>query len=111
DADLALVPGPEGGPVSQGGDMRRNTFTRTMVAAAATISMLTLAACGGGSDDPATTGGGGGSSQGGDTIKVGFSQLGAESGWRTANTESVKANLTKENGFDLTFVDAQQKQE
>jgi ABC-type sugar transport system substrate-binding protein len=91
--------------------MRRNTFTRTMVAAAATISMLTLAACGGGSDDPATTGGGGGSSQGGDTIKVGFSQLGAESGWRTANTESVKANLTKENGFDLTFVDAQQKQE
>src|SRR5690606_4878735 len=36
---------------------------------------------------------------------------GAESGWRTANTESVKANLTKENGFDLTFVDAQQKQE
>jgi len=92
--------------------MRRNTFTRTMVAAAATISMLTLAACGGGSDDPATTGGGTPQAGGGsDLIKVGFSQLGAESGWRTANTESVKLNLTKENGFDLTFVDAQQKQE
>ncbi len=30
---------------------------------------------------------------------------------RTANTESVKASLTEENGIDLTFVDAQQKQE
>jgi len=47
----------------------------------------------------------------GELIRVGFSQLGAESGWRTANTESVKASLTPENGIDLTFVDAQQKQE
>lgn len=47
----------------------------------------------------------------GELIKVGYSQLGAESGWRTANTEDIKKNLTKDNGFDLTFVDAQQKQE
>ena len=47
----------------------------------------------------------------GGLLKVGFSQLGAESGWRTANTESVKASLTKENGIELVFSDAQQKQE
>ena len=94
--------------------MRRNTFTRTMVAAAATFSMLTLAACGGSSDPAETTKAAGGSTtKAADdaVIKVGFSQLGAESGWRTANTQSVKENLTAENGFELTFVDAQQKQE
>jgi ABC-type sugar transport system substrate-binding protein len=44
-------------------------------------------------------------------IKVGFAQEGAESGWRTANTKSLKAAFSKANGFDLTFSDAQQKQE
>ncbi|MCL2784477.1 MAG: ABC transporter substrate-binding protein [Propionibacteriaceae bacterium] len=48
----------------------------------------------------------------GDTlIKVGFSQIGSESGWRTANTDSVKASLSKDNGFELTFADAMGKQE
>jgi len=41
---------------------------------------------------------------------VGFSQLGAESDWRSANTSSMKETLTKENGFDLIFDDGQQKQ-
>lgn len=45
-----------------------------------------------------------------DYIVVGFSQLGAESDWRNANTESVKNALTPENGFKLIFEDAQQKQ-
>ena len=81
------------------------SFTRGVVGAIAALSLLSLAACGA-DDDTADAGTGGG-----DSIKVGFSQLGAESGWRTANTESVKANLTAENGIDLTFVDAQQKQE
>ena len=31
-------------------------------------------------------------------IVVGVSQLGSESGWRTANTESVQRVFTKENG-------------
>src|SRR5438132_2427283 len=43
-------------------------------------------------------------------IVVGFSQIGAESGWRTANTESIKAEAAKR-GIDLKFADAQQKQE
>src|SRR3981081_1980100 len=43
-------------------------------------------------------------------IVVGFSQIGAESGWRTANTESIKSEAAKR-GVDLQFSDAQQKQE
>ena len=44
-------------------------------------------------------------------ITVGFSQLGAESDWRTADTESMKAIFTEENGYKLIFDDARQKQE
>src|SRR5215207_9814666 len=43
-------------------------------------------------------------------IVVGFSQIGAESEWRTANTESIK-QAAKDAGVELKFADAQQKQE
>src|SRR6185312_140929 len=43
-------------------------------------------------------------------LTVGFSQIGAESGWRTANTESIKSEAAKR-GINLKFADAQQKQE
>jgi len=43
-------------------------------------------------------------------VVVGFSQIGAESAWRTANTESIKSEAAKR-GMDLRFSDAQQKQE
>ena len=46
-----------------------------------------------------------------ETITVGFSQVGAESDWRTANTESMKSTFSEENGYELIFDDAQQKQE
>ena len=84
-------------------------FRARGIAAAVAVLALGLAACSSDGD-----GGDGSAGDGGDkggNIKVGFSQLGAESGWRTANTESVKASLTAENGIDLTFSDAQQKQE
>lgn len=44
-----------------------------------------------------------------DYIVVGFSQLGAESDWRSANTESMKSAFTMANGFELFFEDGQQK--
>jgi len=44
-------------------------------------------------------------------ITVGFSQVGAESDWRTANTTSMKDTFTEENGYTLIFDDAQQKQD
>jgi ABC-type sugar transport system substrate-binding protein len=44
-------------------------------------------------------------------IVVGVSQLGAESDWRVANSESMKAVFTEENGYRLLFDDARQQQE
>lgn len=44
-------------------------------------------------------------------IVVGFSQVGAESEWRVANTESIKSSLSEENGYMLIFDDARQEQE
>ncbi|MEO8119926.1 MAG: ABC transporter substrate-binding protein [Rhodoferax sp.] len=43
-------------------------------------------------------------------IVLGFSQIGAESEWRTANTNSIKETAAKA-GIELKFSDAQQKQE
>src|SRR5690349_12588042 len=73
------------------------------------VGLLALAGCGsddgGGSSSGASSGGGGG-----DNITLGFAQVGAESGWRTANTKSIQ-DSAKEAGVDLKFSDAQQKQE
>lgn len=43
-------------------------------------------------------------------LTIGFSQVGAESEWRTANTASIK-DAAKKDGVNLKFADAQQKQE
>ncbi|WP_182112132.1 MULTISPECIES: ABC transporter substrate-binding protein [unclassified Actinotalea] len=86
---------------------------RHLVATAAAAAVLVLSACGGTTDpveqEPATEAEGGGGED--ELIVVGFSQVGAESGWRAANTASIQETLTQENGFDLKFSDAQQKQE
>lgn len=44
------------------------------------------------------------------TITLGFAQVGAESGWRSANTKSIQ-DSAKAAGIELKFSDAQQKQE
>jgi simple sugar transport system substrate-binding protein len=44
------------------------------------------------------------------SITVGFSQIGAESAWRTAETESIRSEAARR-GIDLKRSDAQQKQE
>jgi len=41
---------------------------------------------------------------------IGFSQIGAESAWRSAETESIRGEAARR-GVDLRFSDAQQKQE
>ncbi|MGJ9383685.1 ABC transporter substrate-binding protein [Salipaludibacillus sp. CF4.18] len=43
-------------------------------------------------------------------LVIGFSQVGAESEWRTANTQSIQDAIT-EAGHEVQFSDAQQKQE
>jgi len=64
-----------------------------------------LAGCSKSNDNAANTGTGSS-----DKIVLGFSQVGAESAWRTANTESIKSSATAA-GITLQFSDAQQKQE
>lgn len=44
-------------------------------------------------------------------IVIGFSQIGAESEWRTANTNDIMAAAKKHADVELKFSDAQQKQE
>ena len=43
--------------------------------------------------------------------KVAFSQIGQESDWRTANTDSIMAAIENHEGWELIYDDAQQKQE
>ena len=72
----------------------------------AMLCAAALAACSGGGRG----GEGGGGQQADAAITVGFSQVGAESEWRTANSKSVKEALA-EPQFRLKFSDGQQKQE
>lgn len=46
-----------------------------------------------------------------DLIVVGFSQLGSESGWRTAHTASIQQAMTKDAGYFLIYNNARQMQE
>src|SRR5688500_3722201 len=67
-----------------------------------------LVACSGGAPDANGKGpSGDGAAK---PIVLGFSQIGAESEWRTANTKSVQ-DAAAEAGIQLKFSDAQQKQE
>ncbi len=77
---------------------------RTVVVAAA--SAVLLAGCGSGQ----APGGDAGSGAGGGALTMGFSQVGAESGWRTANTKSIQ-DAAKDAGVDLKFSDANGEQE
>ena len=44
----------------------------------------------------------------GDVITIGFAQVGHESDWRTASTNSAQSIFSAENGYDLQFVDCDQ---
>ncbi|WP_220448901.1 ABC transporter substrate-binding protein [Nonomuraea mesophila] len=74
------------------------------------LTAMAVAACGSGGGGGVSGSDGGGSGGGDDAITMGFSQVGAESGWRTANTKSVQESAAKA-GITLKFSDAQQKQE
>jgi simple sugar transport system substrate-binding protein len=78
-------------------EVKKFLSTITIVGAAA----LVLSGC---------TGPGAGAGAGDDKlITVGFAQTGSESGWRSANTESMKTAFSEENGFKLVFNAADNK--
>ncbi|MET0567304.1 MAG: ABC transporter substrate-binding protein [Acidimicrobiia bacterium] len=72
-----------------------------------TVLAVALAACGGGESSDTTAGGEGAATTAGEAsgelVTVGFAQTGSESGWRSANTESMKTAFSEENGFELIF--------
>ena len=76
---------------------------KKILAAVAVIGAITLGLTG-----CATSGGGGSASK---VITVGFAQTGSESGWRAANTQSMKEAFSAKNGFKLIFNAADNKPE
>ena len=88
--------------------MKRKAISVLLAAMMVTTLAVGCGNKGGGSDDSSDKGS---SDSGSDLITVGFSQVGAESDWRTANSESMKETFSKDNGYKLIFDDAQQKQE
>ena len=72
---------------------------------AAAVALTLLAACGAQTEESTEA-----VTEGAGSVLVGFSQLGAESDWRSANSESMRSSLSKENGYTLLFEDGQQKQ-
>jgi galactofuranose transport system substrate-binding protein len=78
-------------------EVKKFLSTITIVGAAA----LVLSGCAG----PGAGAGGGDD----DLITVGFAQTGSESGWRSANTESMQTAFSEENGFKLVFNAADNK--
>lgn len=65
------------------------------------LSLLLLAGCAAEETEPTEE----------DLIVVGISQVGAESDWRVANSESLKAAFSESRGYRLLFDDARQIQE
>ncbi|NMO56921.1 ABC transporter substrate-binding protein [Actinoplanes sp. TBRC 11911] len=82
---------------------------RTRLAAAMSGILLAAVVAGCGSGDDVGSGSGSGSAADDGKITLGFSQVGAESGWRTANTKSIQESAAAA-GIDLKFADAQQQQ-
>jgi ABC-type sugar transport system substrate-binding protein len=81
--------------------MRTRSIFAKLTALAVVATLLPLAGCH--KNEPT-------SSNGAREIVLGFSQIGAESEWRTANTNSIKSAAAAA-GIKLKFSDAQQKQE
>ncbi len=75
--------------------MKKNLIGGIALAAAVALTATGCAGGGGGEDDG--------------LITVGFAQTGSESGWRAANTESMKTAFSEENGFELVFNAADNK--
>jgi ABC-type sugar transport system substrate-binding protein len=89
---------------ARSGTTRKHAARVAGIAAVAALA-VTLSGCAGGGGDQAASG----PKDAGDIV-VGFAQVGAESGWRTANTKDIQRAF-KDAGIELKFSDAQQKQE
>ncbi len=85
--------------------MKKKFVTGVLMAGA---MALVLSGC---SSTSSTTTAGATTAAAGKVITVGFAQTGSESGWRAANTESMKTAFSEANGFKLVFNAADNKPE
>jgi galactofuranose transport system substrate-binding protein len=81
--------------------------TKKFLTGVALLGSLAIVTSGCGGSSGGASAGGSGKTSG--TIKVGFAQTGSESGWRSANTASMKKAFSKANGFKLVFNAADNK--
>jgi galactofuranose transport system substrate-binding protein len=91
-----------------GDEKGRDVLSKRVLLAAASAATLAVAACG--SDESGSGASATGATGDSGKLTMGFAQVGAESGWRTANTKSIQ-DSAKQDGVTLKFSDAQQKQE
>ena len=91
--------------------MKKNFFKKMAAGVLVAAMAFSLSACGGNDASNSNENTGNSADSSNEPITVGFSQVGAESDWRTANTESMKSTFSEANGYKLIFDDAQQKQE
>jgi simple sugar transport system substrate-binding protein len=90
--------------------MKSSFMMRRLFHGLATVAFAGLMLAGCNQKDGGETAGGGKAGGSGDQLTVGFSQIGAENPWRTAETNSIRDEATSR-GVDLKFSDAQGKQE
>ena len=84
-------------------------FKRLLVSLISVLLLFTMCACAKKSEETKDMTQSDSHNNGNLTV-IGFSQLGAESDWRSENTLSMKTSLSEENGYELIFDDGQQKQ-
>jgi simple sugar transport system substrate-binding protein len=84
---------------------------KRLLAGLALAGALALATTGCSSSNNNNAGSSGTGGSGGKVLTVGFAQTGSESGWRAANTQSMKDAFSEANGFKLIFNAADNKQE
>lgn len=109
----AMLSGCASGEAEDGGDARTEAVADG--AGSSSNSEESTEEGAGGSNNGAGSKSGAGSSKnsagstgdgaGENLIKIGFAQVGHESDWRTASTNSCQKVFSEENGYDLRFVD------
>ena len=87
--------------------MKKRKVLAVLLCAAMTAALAV--GCGGSKGSDSSDKSSDSSSSSDDVITVGFSQVGAESDWRTANSQSMKDTFSKENGYDLMMLSRNRK--
>jgi simple sugar transport system substrate-binding protein len=90
-------------------NMKKILKGKTILLLMMTLMLLLSACSSSGTGAKSSSGASSGDSKS-EKLVIGFSQVGAESEWRTANTKSMQ-DAIKDAGHELKFSDAQQKQE